>query len=90
MSLGNTLGGKERVQAMLAGQGVSLILKSVNIDFRRPVTFPDTVTSVSIRPSSVDNINVVIGRPQGHSFVKPHSIHLSCCTLFLYPAKCCS
>lgn len=43
MNLGNALGGKERVQAMLAGQGVSLILKSVHIDFRRPITFPDTL-----------------------------------------------
>ncbi|KAG1851709.1 hypothetical protein F4604DRAFT_1883570 [Suillus subluteus] len=43
MALGNVLGGEERVEAMLAGQGVSLILKSANINFRRPVTFPDTV-----------------------------------------------
>ncbi|KAG6334167.1 hypothetical protein ID866_4914 [Astraeus odoratus] len=43
MNLGNLLGGKERVQAMLAGQGISVILKSVNINFRRPVTFPDTL-----------------------------------------------
>ncbi|KAL4062538.1 Thioesterase/thiol ester dehydrase-isomerase [Scleroderma citrinum] len=43
MNLGNLLGGEERVQTMLAGQGVSLILKSVNIDFRSPVTFPDTL-----------------------------------------------
>ncbi|KAF9231269.1 HotDog domain-containing protein, partial [Melanogaster broomeanus] len=43
IALGNLLGGKERTQAMLAGQGVSLILKSVNVNFRRPVTFPDTL-----------------------------------------------
>ncbi|KAI6023363.1 Thioesterase/thiol ester dehydrase-isomerase [Pisolithus marmoratus] len=41
--LGNALGGKERVDAMLAGEGVSVILKSININFRRPVTFPDTL-----------------------------------------------
>lgn len=40
---GSLLGGKERAQAMLAGQGVSFILKSINVNFRRPVTFPDTV-----------------------------------------------
>ncbi|KAF8549381.1 hypothetical protein OG21DRAFT_1470074 [Imleria badia] len=43
IGVGNILGGKERAQAMLAGQGVSLILKSINVNFRRPVTFPDTL-----------------------------------------------
>ncbi|KAG2143794.1 HotDog domain-containing protein, partial [Suillus bovinus] len=43
MALGKVLGGEDRVKAMLAGQGVSLILKSANINFRRPVTFPDTL-----------------------------------------------
>ncbi|KAG9313186.1 P-loop containing nucleoside triphosphate hydrolase protein [Chiua virens] len=43
IKLGNLLGGNERAQAMLAGQGVSLILKSINVNFRRPVTFPDTL-----------------------------------------------
>lgn len=43
IEMGNLLGGQERAQAMLAGQGVSIILKSININFRRPVTFPDTV-----------------------------------------------
>jgi len=41
--LGNLLGGNERTQAMLAGQGVSIILKSINVNYRRPVTFPDTL-----------------------------------------------
>ncbi|KAG2072435.1 Thioesterase/thiol ester dehydrase-isomerase [Suillus decipiens] len=43
MALGEVLGGEERVKAMLAGQGISLILKSANVNFRRPVTFPDTL-----------------------------------------------
>ncbi|KIK99128.1 hypothetical protein PAXRUDRAFT_823091 [Paxillus rubicundulus Ve08.2h10] len=43
LGLGNLLGGKERTEAMIAGQGVSLILKSINVNFRRPVTFPDTL-----------------------------------------------
>ncbi|KIJ65425.1 hypothetical protein HYDPIDRAFT_110489 [Hydnomerulius pinastri MD-312] len=43
IALGDSLGGKDRTQAMLAGQGVSLILKSINVNFRRPVTFPDTL-----------------------------------------------
>ncbi|KAG8221104.1 Thioesterase/thiol ester dehydrase-isomerase [Butyriboletus roseoflavus] len=43
IKVGNLLGGEKRAQAMLAGQGVSLILKSINVNFRRPVTFPDTL-----------------------------------------------
>ncbi|KAG1874403.1 hypothetical protein F4604DRAFT_1582281, partial [Suillus subluteus] len=43
MAFGQVLGGEKRAKAMLAGQGVSLILKSTNVNFRRPVTFPDTV-----------------------------------------------
>lgn len=43
MALGKALGGEDRVKAMLAGQGVSIILKSANINFRRPVMFPDTL-----------------------------------------------
>ncbi|KAJ8586164.1 hypothetical protein M405DRAFT_373664 [Rhizopogon salebrosus TDB-379] len=43
MAFGKALGGEERVKEMLAGQGISLILKSININFRRPVTFPDTL-----------------------------------------------
>ena len=45
--LGILLGGKERAEAMLAGQGVSLILKSINVNSRQPVTFPDTIRSSS-------------------------------------------
>ena len=43
MSLGEELGGPERAQAMLKGKGVSLILKSVSLDYKRPVTYPDTL-----------------------------------------------
>ncbi|KAG1801741.1 HotDog domain-containing protein [Suillus subaureus] len=43
MAFGKVLGGEKRAKAMLAGQGVSLILKSANVNFRRPVTFPDTL-----------------------------------------------
>ncbi|KAG0691960.1 hypothetical protein DFH29DRAFT_883340 [Suillus ampliporus] len=43
MAIGKALGGEERVKAILAGQGVSFILKSVNVNFKRPVTFPDTL-----------------------------------------------
>lgn len=42
-SLGRELGGQAKADAMIKGQGVSLILKSIEVRFRRPVTFPDTV-----------------------------------------------
>lgn len=42
-SVGRAAGGAERAQAMLAGRGVSLILKSIDVQFRRPVTYPDTL-----------------------------------------------
>jgi len=43
MTLGNEMGGPEKAQAMIKGQGVSLILKSLSIKFKRPVTYPDTL-----------------------------------------------
>lgn len=42
-SLGNTLGGPAKATAMLKGQGVSLILKSISMDYKAPVTYPDTL-----------------------------------------------
>lgn len=45
MTLGNEMAGPERAQAMVKGQGVSLILKSLSIKFKRPVTYPDTVSN---------------------------------------------
>ncbi|KAG6849474.1 hypothetical protein H0H93_008143 [Arthromyces matolae] len=43
MSIGHELGGQSKAEAMIKGQGVSLILESINVRFRRPVTFPDTL-----------------------------------------------
>ncbi|KAF8159330.1 Thioesterase/thiol ester dehydrase-isomerase [Crassisporium funariophilum] len=43
MSLGHELGGPSRAKAMMNGQGISLILKSIDVQFRRPVTYPDTL-----------------------------------------------
>lgn len=48
VALGNELGGPERAQDMLKGRGVSLILKSVSIKYKRPVTYPDTVSDLMI------------------------------------------
>jgi len=48
-TLGNEMGGSERARAMLKGQGVSLILKSLSIKFKRPVTYPDIVSYLAAR-----------------------------------------
>ena len=42
--MGDELGGPSRGKAMMNGQGISLILKSIELLFRRPVTYPDTVS----------------------------------------------
>ncbi|KAF8702914.1 hypothetical protein AX14_014304 [Amanita brunnescens Koide BX004] len=42
-SLGEELGGPPKGQDMMKGRGVSLILKSIAVQFRRPVTYPDTL-----------------------------------------------
>ena len=43
MSLGEEIGGPAKAQAMVKGQGVSLILKSISLNYKRPVTYPDTL-----------------------------------------------
>lgn len=58
MSLGTELGGVERAKAMINGKGISLILKSVDVRFRRPVTFPDTVN-----PSPTPYLNAALTMP---------------------------
>ncbi|KZV88194.1 Thioesterase/thiol ester dehydrase-isomerase [Exidia glandulosa HHB12029] len=42
-ALGERVGGADKARDMLAGRGVSLILKSIKVDFKRPVTYPDTL-----------------------------------------------
>ncbi|KAI0675625.1 Thioesterase/thiol ester dehydrase-isomerase [Trametes maxima] len=42
-ALGHEIGGPEKADAMIKGKGVSLILKSVSLDYKRPVVFPDTL-----------------------------------------------
>ncbi|KAG7094331.1 hypothetical protein E1B28_007930 [Marasmius oreades] len=41
--LGNRLGGPQRADSLLKGKGISLILKSIQVNYRRPVTYPDTL-----------------------------------------------
>ena len=42
-SIGHEWGGSFKVQDMLKARGVSLILKSIFIDYKRPVVYPDTL-----------------------------------------------
>ena len=42
-SIGREWGGPPKVQDMLNARGVSLILKSIFLDFKRPVVYPDTL-----------------------------------------------
>ncbi|THH16688.1 hypothetical protein EW146_g3991 [Bondarzewia mesenterica] len=42
-AIGHKLGGQDRAQKMLSAKGVSFILKSIEVNFRRPVRFPDTL-----------------------------------------------
>jgi hypothetical protein len=53
-SIGEELGGQAQVDAFLRAQGVSFILKSININFRKPVQYPDTVSSDPLRPLDID------------------------------------
>jgi len=61
-SLGEELGGQAKVDAMLQGRGVSLILKSISINYKRPVVYPDTllvahkVHAGHSRSNSEDNV----------------------------------
>ncbi|KAJ3795146.1 hypothetical protein GGU11DRAFT_793248 [Lentinula aff. detonsa] len=43
MHLGTRLGGPAKAEALSKGKGISLIIKSLNINYRRPVTYPDTL-----------------------------------------------
>ena len=47
--MGNEIGGPSRGRAMINAQGISLILKSIELRFKRPVTYPDTVSTTSLR-----------------------------------------
>ena len=48
MSVGHDIGGPTRAEALLRPQGIAFILKSMEVKYRRPVCFPDTV---SVNPS---------------------------------------
>ncbi|KAF8623151.1 hypothetical protein AX17_007540 [Amanita inopinata Kibby_2008] len=49
-SLGEELGGSAKAEDLIRGRGISLILKSIEVQFRRPVTYPDTLL-IGYRPT---------------------------------------
>ncbi|KAK0205876.1 Thioesterase/thiol ester dehydrase-isomerase [Desarmillaria ectypa] len=52
--LGHQLGGPSAADSLIRGEGVSLILKSIDVRFRRPVTYPDTLL-IAHRPVQSDD-----------------------------------
>jgi acyl-CoA thioesterase FadM len=42
--IGEELGGQAKADAFLRAQGISFILKSIAVNFRKPVQYPDTVS----------------------------------------------
>lgn len=43
VSLAHEIGGPSKAESMLKAKGVGLILKYVDVSYKRPVTFPDTL-----------------------------------------------
>jgi hypothetical protein len=46
VSIGNELGGPAKAESMLQAKGVGFILQYIDCKYKRPVTFPDTVSFV--------------------------------------------
>ena len=44
--IGEELGGQAQADAFLRARGISFILKSIQVNFRKPVQYPDTVSLV--------------------------------------------
>ncbi|KIJ55477.1 hypothetical protein M422DRAFT_24049 [Sphaerobolus stellatus SS14] len=51
--LAEEVGGPEASAKLLTGKGIGLILKSISIDFKQPVVYPDTLL-ISHRPRPTD------------------------------------
>jgi hypothetical protein len=47
--IGEELGGEAQADAFIRARGVSFILKSIAVNFRKPVQYPDTVSFVRLR-----------------------------------------
>jgi hypothetical protein len=52
-SIGEELGGQAQADAFLRARGISFILKSIGVNFRKPVQYPDTVSLVHLRSFQV-------------------------------------
>jgi hypothetical protein len=48
--IGEELGGQAQADAFLRARGISFILKSIEINFRKPVRYPDTVRFAYLCP----------------------------------------
>lgn len=60
-SIGEELGGPQKGLDMLKGRGFAHILKSIAIQFRRPVTYPDTVSVAFNSKNSTEASQLIIG-----------------------------
>lgn len=54
--MGNELGGPSCGKAMMNGQGLSVILKSIELLFRRPVTYLDTVSKFNLTSLQIQTV----------------------------------
>jgi len=43
LSIGHELGGPAKAESMLKGKGVGFIVKYIDVNYKRPVTYPDTL-----------------------------------------------
>ena len=89
ISMGDELGGPSRGKAMMNGQGISLILKSIELRFRRPVTYPDTVSNLNSTLLRVpDLICIVVAVnwiPPITSYSRPGSFYVPCRCIRVFP-----
>lgn len=54
-------GGEQAAQQLLAGRGIGLILKKFDVDFKRPVTYPDTLlVAHKFLPKSADPAHLLM------------------------------
>ena len=91
--MGDEIGGPSRGKAMLNGQGISLILKSIELRFKRPVTYPDTVSSFNSTLLRVPNciligiITAVNWIPSITSYNRPGSFYIPCRCIRVFPSS---
>lgn len=57
-SVGNEIGGPGIVDDIMRARGIGIILKSISVRYRRPVTYPDTVRPLPLTPSLMKHIKL--------------------------------